>query len=124
MMKKKPTHTEHREQCGFINMLKCIKPELNDYWFAVPNGGKRDIKEAVRIKKEGGKKGIPDWIMLYPNSMYCGLLIEFKRPDGKGVVSKDQKRIMASLSKVGYLCEIALTKEQAWSILEEYLSLS
>ena len=105
-------------------MLKCIKPELNDYWFAVPNGGKRDIKEAVRIKKEGGKKGIPDWIMLYPNSMYCGLLIEFKRPDGKGVVSKDQKRIMASLSKVGYLCEIALTKEQAWSILEEYLSLS
>ena len=116
-------HTEHIEQCGFVNMLRALKPELNDFWCAIPNGGKRDIKEAVRIKKDGGKKGWPDFQFLYPNKMHCGLLIEFKRPDGKGKVSPDQKRIMSSLEKVGYRCEIALTKSQAWSILEEYLSL-
>tara|TARA_R110002096_G_scaffold375919_1_gene569715 strand:+ start:153 stop:545 length:393 start_codon:yes stop_codon:yes gene_type:complete len=121
--KKKRNDTEHKEQAKFVNMLKCLKPELNDYWFATPNGGKRDIGTAMKLKKEGVKRGIPDFIVLYPNALYCGLLIEFKRPDGKGVVSKDQKRVMAALNKVGYLCEIALTADEAWVILETYLEM-
>lgn len=123
MIKKKRQDLEHREQAGFVNMLKCLKPELNDFWFATPNGGKRDIGTARKLKREGVKAGIPDFIVLIPNAFYCGLLIEFKRPDGKGVVSKDQARIMSSLNGVGYLCKIALTSEEAWAILCEYLEM-
>jgi len=123
MTKKKRLDLEHREQASFINKLRCLKPQLNDFHFAVPNGGRRDIGTAMKLKREGVVPGVPDWIMLRPNALYCGLLIEFKNPNGKGVVSKDQKRIMGSLGSVGYLCKIALTSEEAWSILCEYLEM-
>lgn len=123
MMKKKRQDLEHREQAAFINKLRCLKPELNNFHFSVPNGGKRDIGTAMKLKREGVVPGVPDWIMLLPNAFYCGLLIEFKNPNGKGVVSKDQKRIMGSLNGVGYLCKIALTSGEAWAILCEYLEM-
>lgn len=56
---------------------------------------RRCIAEARRQgwacwKNEGnGNKGIPDYSLLNPDGRF--LLVEFKRPDGKGRVSKEQE---------------------------------
>jgi len=65
-----------------------------------PNGEKRSIKTAVRLKKMGVVAGIPD--LFVPS---WKLYIELKREKG-GVVSEAQKKIMDYLSRVGYTCII------------------
>jgi hypothetical protein len=32
--------------------------------FAVPNGGKRGLREAVKLKREGVRKGAPDLVLI------------------------------------------------------------
>ena len=61
-----------------------------------PNGERRSISVAVKLKKMGVVAGIPD--LFIPA---WKLYIELKREKG-GVVSEDQKKIMAYLQRVGY----------------------
>lgn len=51
--------------------------------FAVPNGGKRNAKEAARLKAEGVRAGVTDLILLVPNNDYPALCIELKTKQGK-----------------------------------------
>ncbi len=64
--------------------------------FAIPNGEKRAISVAVRLKEEGVTPGIPD---LYIPS--CNLWVEMKRVKG-GRISPDQKKIISYLESVGH----------------------
>ena len=66
--------------------------------FHVPNGERRAIKTAIRLKKMGVVAGIPD--LFIPA---WSLWIELKRQNG-GVVSAEQKKVMAYLKKAGYKC--------------------
>lgn len=47
-------HLEHEIQKAIITRLKLAKMLC----FAVPNGGSRNLKEAVKLKKEGVLKGV------------------------------------------------------------------
>lgn len=69
--------------------------------YAIPNGGKRDIKTAKNLKKTGVKKGVPDICLPFPNGGYHGLYIELKRVK-EGVLSPEQKNYLEYLNKVGY----------------------
>ena len=90
----KTSHSEHSEQVGFVNWFRAKYPKV--LIFAIPNGEKRSISVATRLKAEGVTRGIPD---LYIPS--CNLWVEMKRFTG-GRLSPDQKKIISYLESVGH----------------------
>jgi len=91
---EKISHSEHSEQVGFVNWFREKYPKV--LIFAIPNGEKRAISVATRLKAEGVTRGIPD---LYIPS--CNLWVEMKRVKG-GRISPDQKKIISYLESVGH----------------------
>lgn len=75
--------TEHEEQRYFVSLFK--KEFKGVRLFAIPNGGKRSITEATRLKMEGVSAGVPD--IFIPEWL---LWIEMKRQKG-GSVDPKQK---------------------------------
>jgi hypothetical protein len=119
---KLPLPTEHQIQCAFIEW--CIRsetahPELR-LAFSVPNGGARHIVTATKLKREGSRAGVPDWILPFPVLPYIGLAIEFKRGE-KGVISASQEDYIALLRSAGWRVEICRNSESAISIVRDYL---
>lgn len=100
---------------------------LNEYMFAIPNGGRRNAKEAARLKKQGVLAGVPDLMLPIPSNGFHGLFIELKRPkhgtSPKGVVSKNQKEMLSKLSVCGYKSIVAYGWLDAKHAIVEYLKL-
>jgi hypothetical protein len=100
-------------------------PQLK--WFAhIPNGGARDLREGVKFKAMGVKRGFPDYILPLPiqtswGHQFAGLFIEMKV--GKNIASPEQKEYLAYLSEVGYCCHICYGWEEAKDRIIEYFNL-
>lgn len=70
-------------------------------WWAVPNGGNRNVITAKKLKSEGVKSGVPD-ITLIHDGMYYGL--EVKKPKTNtraGVLSVTQKAMIQNIESAG-----------------------
>ncbi len=116
--------TESQEQILFIQWTKRVGkdyPILNKI-FAIPNGGKRHIATASRMKLEGTKRGVPDLFFPVARKGYHGLFIEMKRLKG-GSVSKDQKIWKVWIEDEDYAWVRANGFEQAKNIMISYLDL-
>ena len=86
--------SEHSEQVGFINWFRAKYPQV--LIFAIPNGEKRSISVAKRLKMEGVVRGVPD---LYVPAW--NLWIEMKRVSG-GRLSTDQRQMISYLENIGH----------------------
>ena len=82
---------EHDEQVGFVNWFRSEYPAV--LIFAIPNGERRAISVAKRLKAEGVVRGIPDLFVPEWN-----LWIEMKRAKG-GRLSPEQKEIICYLDQ-------------------------
>lgn len=105
--------SEHEEQTAFITWFRMQYQGVLIY--AIPNGGKRSMSEAKRIKDEGGVAGIPD--LHVPQ---WKLWIEMKRADG-GRVSNEQKSIKAHLEMIGHTVIIGKGCMDAINQVREYV---
>ena len=95
--------TEHQLQKAITQYLNL----LGLCWWAVPNGGRRNIITATRLKSEGVKSGIPDISLIYKGQFYG---IEVKKPKTdtpKGTLSKVQKDRIAQIERSGGVAGIA-----------------
>lgn len=79
----RPKDEEHRLQCQCVRWFALQYPKLRGRLFAVPNGGKRDVTTAAKLKAEGVVAGVADLILLVRNSKYGALLIEMKTRTGR-----------------------------------------
>ena len=95
------------------------RPELG-LLYAIPNGGKRAIKTAVALKKQGVKRGVPDMCLPVPRGGFNGLYIELKRVKG-GTVSDEQREWIAALNTQGYKAIICHGAEEAIEQIRGYL---
>lgn len=93
-------------------------PELESMYHC-PNGGKRNKAEAVRLKHEGVKAGVPDICLPVARNGYHGLYIEMKADKGKP--TKDQIEWMDRLRKQGYRVALCHGWESAVESIEGYL---
>tara|TARA_R110000824_G_scaffold362016_1_gene549926 strand:+ start:112 stop:453 length:342 start_codon:yes stop_codon:yes gene_type:complete len=84
--------SEHSEQVGFINWFRAKYSDV--LIFAIPNGEKRAISVAKRLKMEGVVRGVPD--LFVPA---WTLWIEMKRVSG-GRLSPEQKQMISYLEGV------------------------
>lgn len=72
------THPEDHLQTACVRWWDYAHPGI--YWalFHVPNGGKRNAKEAARFKAMGVRPGVPDLLLILPRGGYSFLAVELK----------------------------------------------
>ena len=110
---------EQRVIFQWAAMETTARPELG-LLYAIPNGGKRAIKTAVALKKQGVKRGVPDMCLPVARGGYHGLYIELKRQKG-GTVSETQKSWITALAKQGYKAVVCKGADEAIGTIKEYL---
>jgi hypothetical protein len=85
----------------------------------IPNGGSRHIREAVELKAQGVKAGVPDLMLPFPTKYFAGLFIELKA--GKNKTSIEQDEWLQYLSSVGYMTSVQWSWEGARDLIVDYL---
>ena len=96
-------------------------PELK-LLYHIPNGGKRDAKTAIALKRQGVKAGVPDLHLPVARGGYHGLYIELKV--GKNKATELQKEWIADLTQQGYLAVVCYGWQEAAEQLVNYLELT
>lgn len=96
----------------------CGVTRRHKYLFHIPNGGSRHPIEALNLKLQGVKPGVPDLFYPFPTPKHYGLFIEMKY--GKNKLTEYQKEWIDYLNKVGYLAVVCYSAEDALYILEKY----
>jgi len=122
-MRLKRKDCEHYEQVKLFNWAK-EKESLHlhlSLMFAIPNGGKRHIGTATKLKAEGVKSGVPDVFLAVPKNGKSGLFIEMKY--GKNKPSANQKWWIDSLRVEGYETAVCYGFEEARDAIIKYLEL-
>lgn len=75
-------------------------PEFKHLLFAIPNGGKRNIIVASKLKATGVKAGVPDIFLSIPKGIYRGFYLELKKFGGEP--SKEQLQFIEVARNQGY----------------------
>lgn len=124
-------HIEDLHQEAVVSWAdKCSLPltgeKVGEHLVHVPNGGKRNAREAARFKKMGVRAGFPDLFLFIPIGGFHGLAIEMKKPIVKGEskprVTDSQKVWMFRLSAQGYQTAICYGAEQAIKAILNYVN--
>lgn len=90
------------------------------YWLLhIPNGGSRNIAEAVNLKKMGVQPGVPDLLLPWPAGGYGGLWIELKSESGKPTAR--QIDWIRYLRAAGYCAYVCVGFESGRSLILDYL---
>lgn len=116
-------HCEHDIQVAFFQWVDFQNqyPDLKSA-FAIPNGGKRNISVAKKLKAEGVRSGIPDIFIPVAKQGYNGLFIEVKTQ--KGATSKQQKQWLNTLSSQGYKAVICRGLDNILDEVKKYFNAS
>lgn len=116
-------HIEDAEQAKLFDWAcrSGIKPLR--WLFAIPNGGKRNIREAARLKRQGVKAGVSDVYLPVAMPPYHGLFIEMKRPIGSIKITEKQKEFIAAMETQGYRAVICRGADEAILAIKYYLKL-
>lgn len=105
--------SEHSEQVGMINWFRGRFPGV--LIFAIPNGEKRSLSVAKRLKAEGVTRGVPDLYVPMWN-----LWIEMKRKSG-GRLSPEQKQMIDYLKGIGHTVIVGKGAEDASAQILQFL---
>ena len=114
--------SEHNEQVWLFEWAKAMKaqyPALG-LMFAIPNGGKRHIGTARKLKAEGVKAGVPDIFLPHAAGDWLGLFLELKRLKG-GKMSETQQNWTRKLREAGYRVETCKGWVEASEAILAYL---
>ena len=102
-MAKRIRQNESILQQSCVLWFRTAYPQYKDMLFAVPNGGKRSIITAQRLKKEGVVSGVPDLFLSLSRNGWHGFYIEMKT--GKNTLTPNQTKFFEQAVKYGYKCE-------------------
>lgn len=106
--------SEHQIQCAVARYLDLALSGLNDCtWWAVPNGGFRDVRTASKLKAEGVKPGVSDIMVLWRGRLIC---IELK--NAKGRQAPEQKEWAETITCAGGAYYLARSVEEVEGFLD------
>lgn len=105
--------------CGIMeSKFPCLK-----WMHAIPNGGKRDSKEASSMKSQGVKAGILDLSLDVARGGFHGLKIELKKPGGKCLKpSKEQLEYIEFCRDQGYSVLVSNDFDEVKAFILDYLN--
>jgi len=93
-------------------------PELS-LLFHIPNGGKRNPREAARFKRMGVKPGVPDLFLPVARGGFHGLFVELKSKGGR--LSEYQRQWLSKMSAEGYAACVCFGFDEARRDILNYL---
>jgi len=105
---------EHKLQVAICKYLDLCGYEF----FAIPNGGLRNIKVAAKLKQEGVKAGVADLFVALSNGKYHGLFIEVKV--GKNRQQPNQKIFEQKVVENGYQYKVVRSIDEMIAVIREY----
>ena len=117
-------HKEDDEQAALFEWAAYQRYDnqpLTDFMWANPMGGKRNAREAARLKRQGVKAGVFDIFMAIPLRGDFGLFIEMKVGDNS--LSAEQEKFKNDMTRKGYLCVICYSFDDANMEIENYILL-
>ena len=120
----KPRELERPHQVALIKWVRTVRdifPALK-LLYAVPNGGKRNLRVARKLKAEGVLVGVADLCLPAARRGYHGLYLEMKSEEG--VATKEQKEFLRGVSAEGYCAVIAQGVDEAKATLKWYLGIT
>ena len=128
----KSVPSEHQEAAALMRLVHLHEAQcpLLKRLFHVANGGLRSKASAGKLKAEGVRAGVPDYIGPFrgyskSNNQFCtyiGLAIELKRRKG-GAVSEAQRDWVEFLSNAGWKVAVCSGHEDAWAVICEYVGI-
>jgi hypothetical protein len=114
---------ERKEQAWLVQWFRLKFPDK--LIVASANGGSRNAKEAVNLKREGVLAGAPDLVIYCARRGYHGLFIELKDPGSseraKGRLSTVQGNMLNRLNAEGYYAVCCWGWLQAKEVINWYL---
>jgi hypothetical protein len=131
MMNQK--ETEHEAQAAVIAWARTLEPLHSELsmLFAVINGAKlpysRDAKgrrycpQAVKLKAEGLRAGVPDLCLPVARRGFHALFVEMKV--GSNTPSPEQIKFIDALSDGGYCALVCWGSDEAIAAISEYLGI-
>ena len=90
-----------------------------DLIYHIPNGGKRNAREAARFRQMGVRVGMPDLHLPVARGVYHSLYIELKRIRG-GRVTDAQNRRIKRLQKAGNCVVVCHGADEAIAAIKYY----
>lgn len=116
--RRRPRHDEDNLQTHCVRWFRLQYP--NKIIFAIPNGGKRNAREAGRMKAQGVTAGVSDLFIPEPNIAFHGLWIELKA--GKNTLTPSQKEFIEQMKSRGYRTAVCRSLEQFIETVGWYLA--
>ena len=116
-MQKAATKSESSEQTTLVARVRSFHPDL--VFMSIPNGGKREIRVAAQMKREGVLAGAPDLFLAEPRDQWHGLFIEMKKVGGKTSTNQDQ--VIIALRAKGYQVVVCEGADAAYGALLAYV---
>lgn len=120
---KIPTQLESETQKQVIKWAEAISYKgnpLTSYIHHPPNGGHRNLFEAIKFKLMGVRAGYPDLIIDIAQGGYHGMRVELKR-DEKEKPRDNQILAMQLLSEEGYYVLVAKSFDHAIEKIHRYV---
>lgn len=113
--------SEYQEQCALFKWAERMRPTYPDLemLFATLNGVRLPIGLAVKAKKQGNMRGVPDVFLDVARGGYHGLRIEMKV--GKNKQTKEQVEWAKNYARNGYKVAVCYSWECATDVIEHYL---
>jgi hypothetical protein len=117
--KKKAVQHEAQQQRACVRWFHLAYPEFSKLFWATPNGGKRNAREAALMKQEGVLSGVPDLFLAVPRNGYHGYFLEGKTDDGK--LTSNQKEVIEALKKQGFKVDVFRSFDEFTTLIKQYL---
>lgn len=119
--KKSRRYPESDLQQNIISELGLRYPRIRKMTTATGAGGKRNAREAARMKAEGLTAGFPDLVIYIPAQEWDGYFCELKAVGKKPNPAQREK--IALLQARGYYVCVCDNANDFWKSLEEYFGI-
>ncbi len=121
-MKQNITHPESSLQQACVYWFRMQYPAARPMLFAVPNGGFRIAREAVRLYAEGVTPGVSDLILLQSRGGFASLCIEMKTTASSSRQSHQQKEWQQQAERSGNKYIVCRTFEEFKAAVDDYMA--
>ncbi len=113
--------SESQEQQALIQWSQYARQEYKELelLYHVPNGGRRDKREALSLKRQGVKAGVPDLVLPVGRGGYLGLYVELKVDKNK--TTDNQNIWIENLRNQNYRVQVCYGWLEAKKVIEDYL---
>lgn len=108
--------TEQKEQIRFVQYVRTFYPNI--IVASIPNGAGVSASNRFKLVHEGLLAGMPDIMLIGEDNNI--MFLEFKRPDGKGVVSEEQSLMHKRLRDCGFQVVIVESCAEAKEALSNW----